>query len=71
MQSIAQKYTTPEHTGLLYALEPVFSALFAFCLFAGSAGNQGLHGSVDGAVRYSYSQCQIAGGGGGKIRSKR
>ncbi len=30
MQSIAQKYTTPEHTGLLYALEPVFSALFAF-----------------------------------------
>ncbi|EHQ90541.1 DMT family transporter [Desulfosporosinus youngiae] len=32
MQSIAQKYTTPEHTGLLYALEPVFSALFAFVL---------------------------------------
>lgn len=30
MQPIAQKYTTPEHTGLLFALEPVFSALFAF-----------------------------------------
>ncbi len=30
MQSLAQKYTTPEHTGWLYALEPVFSALFAF-----------------------------------------
>lgn len=30
MQSIAQKHTTPEHTGLLYALEPVFSAIFAF-----------------------------------------
>lgn len=32
MQPIAQKYTTPEHTGLLFALEPVFSALFAFIL---------------------------------------
>lgn len=29
MQPIAQKYTTPEHTGLLFALEPVFSAIFA------------------------------------------
>lgn len=30
MQPIAQQYTTPEHTGLLLALEPVFSAIFAF-----------------------------------------
>lgn len=30
MQPIAQTYTTPEHTGLLFALEPVFSALLAF-----------------------------------------
>lgn len=29
MQPIAQKYTTPEHTGLLFGLEPVFSAIFA------------------------------------------
>ena len=30
MQPVAQRCTTPEHTGLLFALEPVFSALFAF-----------------------------------------
>ncbi len=29
LQPIAQRYTTPEHTGLLFSLEPVFSALFA------------------------------------------
>lgn len=30
VQPIAQKYTTPERTGLLFALEPVFSAMFAY-----------------------------------------
>lgn len=30
MQPIAQKYTTPERTGLLFSLEPVFSAIFAY-----------------------------------------
>ncbi|RYL94810.1 DMT family transporter [Sporolactobacillus sp. THM7-4] len=34
MQTSAQKFTTSEHTGLIFTLEPVFSALFAF-LFAG------------------------------------
>lgn len=29
-QTIAQKYTTPTHTGLLFSLEPVFAAIFAF-----------------------------------------
>lgn len=29
MQPIAQRYTTPEHTGLLYTLEPVFAAILA------------------------------------------
>lgn len=33
MQPIAQKHTTPEHTGLLFALEPVSSAIFAFIFF--------------------------------------
>lgn len=32
VQSIAQKYTTPENTGFLFALEPVFSAIFAFLI---------------------------------------
>lgn len=30
VQSIAQKYTTPTHTGLIFSLEPVFAALFAY-----------------------------------------
>lgn len=30
IQAIAQKYTTPTHTGLIFSLEPVFSALFAY-----------------------------------------
>ncbi|MBS4210468.1 DMT family transporter [Bacillus sp. FJAT-50079] len=29
-QTVAQKYTTPTHTGLIFSLEPVFAALFAF-----------------------------------------
>ncbi|WP_416828836.1 DMT family transporter [Ectobacillus polymachus] len=29
-QTTAQKYTTPTHTGLIFSLEPVFAALFAF-----------------------------------------
>jgi drug/metabolite transporter (DMT)-like permease len=34
IQTVAQKYTTPVHTGLIFSLEPVFTALVAF-LFAG------------------------------------
>ncbi|MEH7122657.1 DMT family transporter [Bacillus sp. JJ1773] len=33
-QTTAQQYTTPTHTGLIFSLEPVFAALFAF-IFAG------------------------------------
>ncbi|WP_066295913.1 DMT family transporter [Bacillus sp. FJAT-29937] len=33
-QTAAQQYTTPTHTGLIFSLEPVFAALFAF-IFAG------------------------------------
>lgn len=34
IQTVAQKSTTPTHTGLLFSLEPVFAACFAFA-FAG------------------------------------
>lgn len=34
MQSVAQQFTTAEDTSLIFSLEPVFSAIFAF-LFAG------------------------------------
>lgn len=30
MQPVAQRYTTPERTGILFALEPVFAAIFGF-----------------------------------------
>ncbi len=30
LQPIGQKYTTPEHTALIFSLEPVFAAVFAF-----------------------------------------
>ncbi|WP_082651995.1 DMT family transporter [Gorillibacterium timonense] len=30
LQPVAQKHTTPERTGLLFTLEPVFTALFAY-----------------------------------------
>ncbi|MGH0677166.1 DMT family transporter [Bacillus luti] len=30
IQAMAQKYTTPTHTGLIFSLEPVFSAIFAY-----------------------------------------
>lgn len=30
VQTVAQKYTTPAHTGVIFSLEPVFAALFAF-----------------------------------------
>jgi len=32
VQTVAQQYTTPAHTGLIFSLEPVFAALFAFLL---------------------------------------
>jgi drug/metabolite transporter (DMT)-like permease len=41
IQPIAQKYTTPENTGFLFSLEPIFSALFAFIFLH---ENMGLHG---------------------------
>lgn len=32
VQTVAQKYTTPAHTSVIFSLEPVFAALFAFLL---------------------------------------
>jgi drug/metabolite transporter (DMT)-like permease len=46
MQSIVQKYTTPESTGFLFSLEPIFAAIFAFIFLQ---ENMGLHGYM-GAV---------------------
>jgi len=32
MQSFAQRYTTPTHTGIIFAMEPVFAAFFSFLI---------------------------------------
>ncbi len=45
MQPIAQKYTTPESTGFLFSLEPVFSAILAFIFLHENIGGKGYFGA--------------------------
>lgn len=45
-QNIAQQHTTATHTALIYTLEPVFSAIFAFIIAGESLGVRGLIGGV-------------------------
>lgn len=46
MQPISQKYTTPESTGFLFSLEPIFSAIFAFIFLNENMGLQGYFGAL-------------------------
>lgn len=46
MQPIAQKFTTPERTGVLFALEPVFSAFFGFVILQEVLQLQGYIGAM-------------------------
>jgi drug/metabolite transporter (DMT)-like permease len=46
VQPIAQKFTTPERTGVLFALEPVFSALFGFVFLQEILQLQGYVGAI-------------------------
>ena len=43
---MAQKYTTPTHTGLIFSLEPVFSALFAYLFMNELLSIQGYIGAL-------------------------
>lgn len=45
-QAVAQKYTTPTHTGLIFSLEPVFAALFAFIFIGEMLPVKGYVGAV-------------------------
>lgn len=45
MQPLAQKHTTPEKTGFLFSLEPVFSAIFAFIFLNENIGGKGYLGA--------------------------
>ena len=57
MQPMAQKYTTPEHTGLLFALEPVFSAVFSYIFLHETFVREGLYGRNAGNGRRGCSFC--------------
>lgn len=46
VQPIAQQFTTPERTGVLFALEPVFSALFGFIFLQEILQLQGYIGAL-------------------------
>lgn len=46
VQPVAQKYTTPENTGFLFSLEPVFSAILAFIFLHENMGLQGYFGAI-------------------------
>lgn len=46
LQTIAQKYTTPELASLMFCTEPVSSALFGFILFGEVVGAQGYLGAT-------------------------
>lgn len=43
---IAQQYTTPTHTGLIFSLEPVFSAGFAFVFTGETLTGKGYLGAT-------------------------
>jgi drug/metabolite transporter (DMT)-like permease len=46
VQPIAQKFTTPERTGVLFALEPVFAVLFGFIFLQEMLQLQGYIGAI-------------------------
>ena len=46
LQTVAQKYTTPELASLMFCTEPVSSALFGFVLFGEIVGLQGYFGAA-------------------------
>ncbi|WP_312115121.1 DMT family transporter [Brevibacillus reuszeri] len=45
VQTVAQKYTTPAHTGVIFSLEPVFAALFAFLIAGETLSARGYVGA--------------------------
>lgn len=45
-QAVAQKHTTPTRTGLIFSLEPVFAAFFAFIFVGEILTNKGYVGAV-------------------------
>lgn len=46
IQNVAQKYTTPTHTALIYTGEPVFAAIFAYVISGEVLDYKGMFGAV-------------------------
>ncbi|MFF2907868.1 DMT family transporter [Paenibacillus sp. NPDC057934] len=46
LQPVAQKYTSPARTGLIFSLEPVFAALFGYWFVGEKLTNQGYAGAA-------------------------
>lgn len=46
VQSLAQKYTTPNHTALIYTGEPVFAGIFGFIFYGERLGIKGTLGAL-------------------------
>lgn len=46
LQPIAQKYTSPTRTGLIFSLEPVFAAMFGYWFAAEKLSMQGYAGAA-------------------------
>ena len=46
MQTVAQKYTTPEHASLMFCLEPISSAILGFLFFGEMVGIKGYLGAA-------------------------
>lgn len=46
VQSVAQKFTTPNHTALIYTGEPVFAGIFGFLFYGERLGIKGTLGAI-------------------------
>lgn len=46
VQSIAQKYTSPTHTALIYTGEPVFAAIFSYIFYREILSTRGIIGAI-------------------------
>lgn len=68
LQTVAQKYTTPELASLMFCTEPVSSAIFGFILFGEMVGLQGYLGAalILLAVVLSTAKLKRDGGEGDK-----
>jgi drug/metabolite transporter (DMT)-like permease len=56
VQTVAQQHTTSTNTGLIFSLEPVFAALFAFVFLGEILSDQGLLGGIFVLFGVIYSQ---------------